>query len=306
VNPFWLGVIIALIAEFSDWLYAFITFESFWARMRVFLFWLPPNITLAFAAGFLAELLQAKENKAGLGLVAIVCFVSTLALAYVLEKNGFILRRLWQTWSEAELRARGKLLYSLALVISLVPYGFLFRQSSMIKWALIVLLVVVLAECLMYNRVWDFLHATESSVVKERLERLIKALCNRCVAECPFFLDDAPNVLQLLTHSREELESGLRATDDLLQQIMRFSPLDATDRPLPGLSEDVLPPVRIKLIAKDVQTELLARLEFRRRIVHLLVGNPAAVAEAMALVGDALEPDLLAHLQRRRTQLETA
>jgi hypothetical protein len=306
MSPFWIGVTIALIAEWSDWLYALFTFESFWSRVRVFLYWLPPNISLAFAAGFLAEILHSTQNETAVGLLAVACFAMTLSIAYILEKSGFVLRKVWMDWSEEKLRATGKLLYSAALVVSLVPYAVFFRTAIMWRYALIAFAIVLLIEWLLYNRVWNFLHSFESATVRERLETLIQALCHRCVAECPFYLDDDVDVLALLTHTRDELVGSLRATSDLLFQIMRFTPLDRHDRPLPGLTDGVLPPRRVKAIAKEVQTTLLEQLELRGRIVNVLVGTDAEALESTELLTGKIDPATLGRLQTRRLELNRA
>ena len=299
-----MGVSIALVAEASDWLYALFTFKSFWTRVRIFLYWLPPNITLAFAGGFLADMLQSKENQLGVGLVALGCFSVSVGIAYVLERNGFILRDVWREWDEHRLRANGKLLYSAGLMCSLVPYVFFWRQSSILHYALISFALIVTLELVFYNRVWNFLHASEGDAVRRRVEVLVQALCHRCVGECPFFLDDEPDVFGLLTHTRDELEGSLKATNDLLFQIMRFSPLDRQARPLPGLTEGVLPTKRVKAIAREVQTELLARLDIGQKMVHLLIGSGPEATEALTLLSGKIDSDLVERLKRRRNQLD--
>jgi hypothetical protein len=307
---FILGVVIAIFAECADWIYAIISYDGFVSKLRIFIYWLPVNISIAFLGGTVGTFIQADTNEACSSIIAIIIIVIEFSIALILEKAGFCLKPVWEEWNREKLRRYSRNIYFIALGMALIPY--LFAPHIMgcdLSWLQISALAVVIALILYivsrnYYRIWDYIHDRECADISSRLDLIITSYCLRPIATSPLYVDDKPNILVLLSTSSEDLTYSLRANHDMFNQITRFNPICYNNEVLPGLTDGIIPSRQIKVLAQDVQKRLLERVGKIRSLVDLLVSDDPVANEAYVFVERAFDKSIADQFMQKRLDLK--
>jgi hypothetical protein len=275
-NPIVIGFFVACINEMVRSLrFLFASYE----HHRRNIIWhsiigVPSFIGFTFFAGVVIEWVTANSDNFSLEiLVTVGCLFAVRSCEEMIDTNGFVLNVPWRSRSEKRHAITASAIFTLSLIVSLVPFWFLLDPSIVahvvdsIGIDTLVLAVTMLICVVLLYFVFRYLHAIECEYTADILRSVLVSVC-----DCEIVSMEYVSFAQIIYADKGMLETGLRMTEKHIAIAMHFKAIQ-NGKPVPGLADSRLTNDHINELAEEVQNEFLNSLARRRAMIKILVSS---------------------------------
>jgi hypothetical protein len=174
MNTFWIGVIIAFIAMVITSLCSIISTENLIQKYRSFLIWFPFNVSIAFFSGFTSFVLISKNNEFGRGTITVLITIAIAVLAYILERNYFLLKKPWENLDKMNLKKFSIIVYFISNLIAVIPYLVFYDFTLVDRVLLLCLIGIPFLVFLFYWLTWDYIYFAVEKDIENKIHKTLE------------------------------------------------------------------------------------------------------------------------------------
>jgi hypothetical protein len=262
----------------------------------------PSFVVLCFLSGVVADwIISQNENHTGSALFVFIIWLIAKCAEYILDNNGSLFRKQWESRKVISHRLYAKYLYVCLLIIVFCPYV-CFHEYFSSSWEIPLLIcsIPVCAAWLFFNDIWNYLWTSEEEYTRSEMSNIVRTYCMRSFVTIgskePEFIARA---------ALDELQVMLRLTENSLEALNSFKAVHNTER-APGLAEIRLCNKHIEEIAICVQKDLMKELMCVRAMILIILGDENQFSENLDIASQLLKDkeDQIVELTKRREELK--